>query len=225
MSILEKFSLNYIASLFEKNQAAKTDPNAPMRTNHVGAFYPAKAIDVVEASEDDLVNDLVEAYKEQQGHLREFKEVTLKKVEEFLDFAFSHYEVKREGKNGDVLLMSFNQLRKVTITYSGYFTKSVEFNIAKQIIDEIKREEDGKLTPVAKGLLEAFYTKKGDISITGMIRLSRADIPHPRWPEVKNLLSKALRPTDKKAYFRIYERNSTEAKDGWQQISLDFSTL
>lgn len=232
MSLQEKITSSlksgeaYIASLFAWNEKFKENPSdVPPRINSKGHICPADTLDPIEAAEDDLVNAMVDIYLEEREILRDIKLKSFKNIEDFISFAFKHYNVKRGGKKNNVMLINLRQTRKVELTYAAYITTSVEMLLAKELIDQIITEESAHLNEVTKKLIKSsFYLKNGDISLSGLITLSRENIPHPKWHDVQKYLAKALKPVGKKAYIRVYQRESSKEKT-WEHITLDIASL
>lgn len=220
-----KSGFNYIKSLFHFGEDAKANPEAPPRVDSLGRICPAAIIDPVDAARDDLVNDIVEQFKAERKILHEIKVKTWANLDDFVAYAFEQYKVAYGGKKkNNLTLTSYNQLRKVTLTYADIITPNQSLLAAKTLIDEIITEKSEHLDSDTQMLLQSqFYLKSGDINLANLLNLRRQRLKHPKWPHIQELLAEALLPVGAKGYIRVYERESIDKN--WESISLDMASL
>lgn len=220
-----KFGFNYVKSLFHFGEDAKANPEAAPRVDSLGRICPAAIIDPVDAARDDLVNDLVEQFKEEREILRDIKLKTWANLDDFVAYAFQQYEVSYGGKKkNNLTLTSYNQLRKVTLTYADIITPNQALLAAKSLIDELITEKSEHVDTDTQLLLQSqFYLKSGEINLANLLTLRRQRLKHPKWPRIQELLAEALLPVGAKGYIRVYERESIDKN--WEAISLDIASL
>jgi hypothetical protein len=217
-------SADYIRSLFATTEQLKKTTESEHRTDSKGRICPVSIIDTVDLARDDLVNDLVVLWKEQQNALRTVKTTGFSRIEEFLAFAIENYDVKMGGKKNNVSLTSFDQTKKVTISYADRITFTEKLQEAKLHIDKLIAEKSEGVDDVTKALLtNAFTLTDGGVNVSEILRLRRINIKHPEWEAAKQAISDAILPVGAKGYIRLYERDNFDSP--WEAISLDIAAL
>ncbi|WP_447041028.1 DUF3164 family protein [Vibrio parahaemolyticus] len=202
------------------NQNQKTD----FRTNAQGHLVPLSQIKEIDLLRDDVVSNIVEAAKQLQTVMAEFKASSMAQVADFVDLSAQEFDVKYGGTKGNVTLLSFDGKYKVQRSIGEHRVFDERIQAAKAKIDEcIKRWSEGSSDQI-KALVDLAFRvdKQGNIDVNQVLSLRQLNINDSDWIEAMDAIADSIKVVGKTPYLRVYERQS----DGqYKQIALDIAKL
>jgi len=135
------------------------------------------------------------------------------------------YDTPLGGKKGNMTLMSFDGLYKVTVQVADRVDFGPELQVAKTLIDECLTEWAESSRPEIRTVVtRAFNTdKEGQINRSEIFMLLRLDIDDPRWKRAMDAIRDAMRVVGSKTYTRGYQRATNDGL--WEPVSLDMAKL
>jgi len=196
-----------------------------MRVDAKGRHVPEHLIKPVDLARDDLVRRLVAQALDQRETLRQFKAFAEGELDAFLSLSAEQYEVQLGGAKGNVSLLSYDGLLKITRQIQDRISFDERLQAAKKLIDECVLEwAKGSAGEIQILVQHAFQVdKEGQINAERVLSLRRLEIADERWQRAMRALTDSIQVDSTKAYLRFYERAHTEAP--WQPISLDLAAL
>ncbi|EJG1803502.1 MULTISPECIES: DUF3164 family protein [Vibrio harveyi group] len=202
------------------NQNQQTD----FRTNAQGHLVPLSQIKEIDLLRDDVVSNIVEAAKQLQTVMAEFKASSMAQVADFVDLSAQEFDVKYGGTKGNVTLLSFDGKYKVQRSIGEHRVFDERIQAAKAKIDEcIKRWSEGSSDQI-KALVDLAFRvdKQGNIDVNQVLSLRQLNINDSDWIEAMDAIADSIKVVGKTPYLRVYERQS----DGqYKQIALDIAKL
>ncbi|EOV9225744.1 DUF3164 family protein [Vibrio parahaemolyticus] len=202
------------------NQNQQTD----FRTNAQGHLVPLSQIKEIDLLRDDVVSSIVEAAKQLQTVMAEFKASSMAQVADFVDLSAQEFDVKYGGTKGNVTLLSFDGKYKVQRSIGEHRVFDERIQAAKAKIDEcIKRWSEGSSDQI-KALVDLAFRvdKQGNIDVNQVLSLRQLNINDSDWIEAMDAIADSIKVVGKTPYLRVYERQS----DGqYKQIALDIAKL
>ncbi|WP_432772572.1 DUF3164 family protein [Vibrio parahaemolyticus] len=202
------------------NQNQQTD----FRTNAQGHLVPLSQIKEIDLLRDDVVSNIVEAAKQLQTLMAEFKASSMAQVADFVDLSAQEFDVKYGGTKGNVTLLSFDGKYKVQRSIGEHRVFDERIQAAKAKIDEcIKRWSEGSSDQI-KALVDLAFRvdKQGNIDVNQVLSLRQLNINDSDWIEAMDAIADSIKVVGKTPYLRVYERQS----DGqYKQIALDIAKL
>ncbi|HGS4803903.1 TPA: DUF3164 family protein [Vibrio parahaemolyticus] len=202
------------------NQSQQTD----FRTNAQGHLVPLSQIKEIDLLRDDVVSNIVEAAKQLQTVMAEFKASSMAQVADFVDLSAQEFDVKYGGTKGNVTLLSFDGKYKVQRSIGEHRVFDERIQAAKAKIDEcIKRWSEGSSDQI-KALVDLAFRvdKQGNIDVNQVLSLRQLNINDSDWIEAMDAIADSIKVVGKTPYLRVYERQS----DGqYKQIALDIAKL
>ncbi|EGQ7740596.1 sulfate transporter [Vibrio parahaemolyticus] len=202
------------------NQNQQTD----FRTNAQGHLVPLSQIKEIDLLRDDVVSNIVEAAKQLQTFMAEFKASSMAQVADFVDLSAQEFDVKYGGTKGNVTLLSFDGKYKVQRSIGEHRVFDERIQAAKAKIDEcIKRWSEGSSDQI-KALVDLAFRvdKQGNIDVNQVLSLRQLNINDSDWIEAMDAIADSIKVVGKTPYLRVYERQS----DGqYKQIALDIAKL
>jgi uncharacterized protein YjgD (DUF1641 family) len=133
------------------------------------------------------------------------------------------YNAKLGGKKGNMTLMSFDGLYKVTVQVADHVAFGPELQVAKALVDECLNEwAEGARDEIKVIVTRAFNTdKEGQINRSEIFMLLRLEIKDDRWQRGMEAIRDAIRVVGSKTYVRCYQRATQDAP--WAAISIDLA--
>lgn len=196
------------------------------KMNADGNLVPVENISELDRLKDDLVEQLLGKAISESEQLARIKAETMSDIMGFADMVAEEYGAKLGGKEGNLSLVSFDGMRKVSIAVN----KTLEIDeanllAAKSLIDECLTEWAEDSRPELKVIItEAFKTDgKGRVNTKSILALLKLKIEDPRWKNAMQALRDGLHSDGKKTYVRFHQRTGKD--NAWEAISLDISKL
>jgi Protein of unknown function (DUF3164) len=195
------------------------------RLNHQGHYVPERLIPNIDLMRDDLVNKLVAQAKVKSLQIAQLKGGLFGEVNNFVALSAAEYNVPIGGVRGNLTLMSFDGLKKVTRSVQDRIAFDERLQVAKALIDSClarwSKGADAKLLTLVQN---AFNTdKEGQINTGRVLELRSYKIDDEEWITAMEAIGDALTVVGSSSYVRAYERATPD--DKWEAISLDMSAL
>jgi hypothetical protein len=194
-------------------------------TDSKGRLVPLSMVKPVDLARDRVIADLVARAHDASFALARFKLWAVGELDAFLALSAEEYGITAGGAKGNVTLISFNGLRKVTRQIQDRITFDERLQAAKTLIDECVKEwskgSDDKIQLLVQDAFQVDQT--GKISTERVLGLRRIKIDDEKWLRAMNALTESIQVESSKSYLRFYERDTPEAQ--WRPISLDLAAL
>lgn len=190
--------------------------------NAVGNLVHESEIREQDKLRDRVVTDLViEAIRLNQA-LKALKEKALGDIADLISIAGEKYDMKLGGPKGNVSITSFDGRYKVQRVYSDRITYTEEMEVAKAKVFECIRSwgEDSNKHLLTLATNAFRLNRQGEISISRVTEMMRADIDDPEWKKAMEAVKDSLIVSGSAVYIRVYER---VGEDRYQAISLDIA--
>lgn len=203
--------------------ALTTTPEG-FRTNALGHLVPESQVKEIDKLRDDVVIQIVDAAKQTQAVMAEFKAIAMNQVTDFVDLSSAEFNVKYGGAKGNVTLVSFDGKFKVQRSVGEHRVFDERIQAAKSKIDEcIKRWSEGSSDQI-KALVELAFrvNKQGHIDVNQVLSLRQLNIDDADWIEAMDAIADSIQVTGTSSYLRVYER---QGNGQYKQIALDISKL
>ncbi|BBO78596.1 sulfate transporter [Desulfosarcina widdelii] len=190
-----------------------------------GRLVPKTMIPEIDRERHDLVNEIVDAAKNLQKAMVEFKARAMGDVQAFVDLSAEKYDVVLGGRKGNTSLVSFDGRLKVQIAINEHLTFDERLKAAKALIDEcITAWAEGSRDEIKTIVMDAFQVdKEGKLNTGRIIGLRRLAIDDSNWLKAMEAISDSMQVVGSKTYLRVYERAS--ADDRWVPVALDLAAL
>lgn len=190
-----------------------------------GRLVPESLIKPIDRLRDDLVNGIIDRSRGMARAIGEFKADIDDEICSFLALSVAEYGVHYGGQRGNLQLLSFDGLRKVTKQIQDRLVFDERMMAAKDLIDECLTEwgqgSDPRITMIVQNAFQV--DKRGRISTERVLGLRRLNIHDPKWKEAMQAITDSIQVESSKAYFRFYERDTVE--DEWRTISVDIASV
>jgi len=196
------------------------------KQNSLGHLVPVESIEPLDLLRDDVVCAIYASALALQKHITSEKAWMQKQVHDFLEMAWSEYQIKLGGKErGNLTLSSFDGKTRVQLQVSDTLSFTEQLQIAKQLIDQcVLRWSEGANSHIRTLVMHAFQTdKEGKINTGRVLSLLRVSIEDEGWKNAMKALRNSFSVTSSKEYMRISRRESVDAK--FEHVVLDFSSL
>lgn len=186
-----------------------------------GRMVPVAAIKPVDLLMDQLTRELIEESRAVYALVSDFKARTFERVAEFRALVAQHHDAKVGGDKGNVQLLTFDGRQRVQVAVSDLIEFGPELEVAKELIDDYLKE----LTTDSSVELRAFVSqifsveKKGQISRSDLIMLTRMNVNDARWTKAVAAIHESTRIVGSRVYARYYERPVPTAR--WNAINAD----
>lgn len=192
-----------------------------------GRLVPKGRIQEIDNLRDQTINKIVDAAKSISLQISEFKPAAMSDVVAFAQISVNRYEVPVGGEKGNITLTTFDGLRKVVLSRPDVLTFNEGIIAAKALLDEAAADwAKGAQGAENLGLLidKAFAVNKaGKIDAHEVLSLRKLNIKDERWDRAMAVIVDSITISGKRAYVRVYERDSFDAE--WRPIPLDIASL
>lgn len=190
-----------------------------------GTLVPKKLISERDLTCDKLVKSLVKNASDLQIQLKQFKENSMQRLQDFIDSTAKNYGAKMGGKKGNVTIYSFDGCYKVVRSNADNISFDERLQVAKSLIDEcINRWSKGSRAEIKVLVQDAFQTdSQGKLSTTRILGLRRIKIGDEQWQKAMQAISDSVRVIGTKSYIRFYQRIGDS--EDYAPISLDIAAL
>lgn len=183
---------------------------------------------ITEIRESDLmrdasVTDIAQSALVIETTLREFKQQTLQEIAELIQISAEKYGVTMGGKEGNVVLHSYDGRYRVERSKAKTISFTEELQAAKKLIDECITEwADGADQKLLAVINRAFKpNQNGEMKTASVLDLLRLDIDDANWVRAMTALKDSIQTTGATTYVRIYERVGDT--DKYRHISLNIT--
>jgi len=201
------------------------DP-AKFMKNSDGHLVPVENVSDVDKLKDELIRELITDATQESDHLARIKAKAMGDVLAFVETVAEKYEAKIGGDGGNISLVSFDGMSRVSIAVN----KTLEIDeanltAAKAIIDECLTEWAEDSRPELREIVTAAFNTngKGRVDTKSILALLKLSIEDKRWKMAMQALRDGLHSDGKKTYVRFHKRAGDD--NAWQAISLDIAKL
>ncbi len=188
-----------------------------------GRVVPLALIKPMDKLTDETVRKIMGYAMPLSDQVARFKEHTFDDIGALEALLAQEYEAKLGGKKGNMTLMSFDTLYKVTVQVADHIAFGPELQIAKSLVDECLNEWAASARDEIRAIVtRAFNTdKEGQINRSEVFMLLRLEIRDPRWVRAMDAIRDAMRVVGSKTYVRCYRRASLDA--AWEPVTIDLA--
>lgn len=159
---------------------------------------------------------------EQMGR---FKAHTMEDIAGFAERVVADYGGKIGGRKGNIQLTSFDGCVRVQLAQASFLSVGPEIIAVRELLDQLI-ERWGKGAPKEfRALVEAALRPNadGEISVSKLLELRRAEIDAPEWRQVQEAIADCISPRGRAEYVRVYRRDNPER--GWEQLPLSLANV
>jgi hypothetical protein len=199
---------------------------AGYRADAQGRLVPLANIADVELLRDELVTELVAEMRGVSGALAALKAHLLDRLAEHLALIASDYDVAISGKNGNVVLVSYDGRRKIERVSADRVVVGEQIHAAEALVRAYLAEATRDATPALVALVDrAFrrHPKTGQLNVARLLDFMAVRIDDPRWRSAQGAIRDSLQAQGSVTYFRAYERD--DPSQPWRQVVMDFSAI
>lgn len=195
------------------------------RQDSKGRLIPQDMVKPIDALRDELIDNIIGRARGVRETLSEFKQQTLHEVAAFIEVSALEHNVRMGGRKGNVVLTSFDGLKKITRTNNPFKIFNESILTAKELIDECLREwTEGSRSEIKALIDNAFQVdKEGNLSMDRIIPLRNLNIQDEKWQRAMDALNESIQIAYSKTYLRVYERSSVD--EPWRAVSLDVAEV
>lgn len=210
--------------------AANDDPPGTERlhgklymTDTKGRLVPREVVATTDLLMDEVVRKIGGYALELSKQIARFRQHTADDVYSFLALLAQEYGVVRGGPKGNVTLMTFDGLQKITVKTADKVVFGPELQAAKALVDECLNEWSADSNAELRTLVQGAFNvdKAGEVSPARMFFLLRHRIEDPRWVKAMAAVRESIRPVGTKEYFNFYRRPTQTAP--WSAITIDLA--
>ncbi|WP_439471309.1 DUF3164 family protein [Brevundimonas sp.] len=189
--------------------------------NAQGGLDPEEKVKPTDHLQDLLVRTIVARALPLSVQIAEFKQGSFDDVDGYIELLAQQYGTKPRGKKGNLTLTSYDGLQKVNIAVADNVVFGPELQIAKQLFDEVVREEAGSSSDFIRAIVtRAFNTDKdGLVNRAELLSITRVEHDDPRWNRAVQAIRESQRVIGSRRYVRVFTRPSLDA--GWTPVTLD----
>ncbi|QQO10326.1 DUF3164 family protein [Breznakiella homolactica] len=193
-------------------------------TDSRGRHVPADLVTDLDKLRDQTVRSIAGKALEERDRLAAVKTSLREEVLTYLNLSAEKYGKKYGGKKGNVTLLSYDGMYKITIAINETIVFDERLQLAKQIIDDcITKWSVGSRDEIRALVQDAFYVDKaGKINSARILGLRRLKIEDLDWQQAMKLISDSIQIAGSKEYLRVYEQTGEGA---YRQIPLDVAAL
>lgn len=177
---------------------------------------------------DRVVTDLVKEALALNESLKAMKVKALADIDDLISIAGEKYDMKIGGPKGNVSLFSFDGRYKIQRVFADRITYTEEMEVAKSKVFECINGWGQNAHEQAHKHLFTLATNafrlngNGEISISRVTEMMRADIDDPEWQKAMQAVKDSLIVCGSAVYIRVYERVGEES---YRPISLDIARV
>ncbi len=195
---------------------------AGYRKDAQGRLIAIDQIKPIDTTRDELVEEIIAGFKEDNARLRARKRKTFDDIQAFVALSAEQYRVRIGGAKGNITLLSFDGTKKVVLQVQESIRFDERLEAAKALIDECLTEWTENARAELRTLInDAFRVDKaGNIRTGQVLGLRRLTIDDERWQRAMQAISEAVQVVGSKSYVRAYERDS---RGEFQPITLDMA--
>ncbi|GLX86337.1 sulfate transporter [Thalassotalea loyana] len=176
---------------------------------------------------DELVNECIAKALELSMLVDQFKRDTYRKVHDYIALVAAEYNCEINTEKGNMTFTSFDGKKSIVIGISDNISFGVEIDVAKQLINELVKEELGESSSelLRQVVVDAFQAdKQGNYNKNSILALRkfRHASKNPKWKEAMRAIDDGIISGTSKTYVRFYQKNEWGKK---VQIPLTSTSL
>lgn len=193
--------------------------------NAKGDLIKAENVSRRERDMDDVVRKIHSFGADLSAQMYRFREYTMRDIALFCERLIRSYGAKPRGKKGNVQLVSFDGLLKVTLSIADVIEVGPEIEAAQALIEECIDEWSANAQINLRSLVKQAFSRDaaGRLSVAQLLNLKRISIDDDRWRRAQEAIGDALRPAGRAEYVRIYTR--ARPTDGWDHLPLHLANV
>lgn len=177
--------------------------------------------------QDDTTRSLMARADAAAAELAAFKKWAFAEVDAYLGLLAEKYGAKHRGEKGNMTLLSFDGLERVTVQTADRLQFGPEIQIAKDIvIGELVPEwsvgANAFLVAMVQGAFQV--DSEGQLSRYAILNLRKIDCPDPRWLKAMEAIEESERVVSSARYIRFHRRANGRHDGEWQNVSLNLAT-
>lgn len=203
-----------------------TVPGLPAgyRRDALGRLVPEELIRPVDLLRDETVRELVARAEALHDQLKQAKREFFATIDAFVELSAERFEVAWGGSKGNISLVSFDGSHRVLVARDEYLSFDERLQVAKELVDAcLHAWSEGARAELRTLVTDAFQVDKvGRVNTRRILSLRRLKIDDPTWQRAMAAIEESLQVVGSRAYVRVYRRG---ADGGWEQLSLDFSSV
>jgi len=190
-----------------------------------GALVPLENLRVLDVLRDETVQEIIEAAKEMNNLMIDFKKKVAQKIEEFVELSASEHGVDFGGTKGNIKLRTIDGRFLVQVAQNETIDFNEQLQIAEHLIEECISERSANADPVLLAMVKAAFTQDhtGNVNVRDIMKLRKYEIDDPKWKEAMEAIQNSIETTGTKEYIRFYERRPGDKK--MTAISLDLACI
>lgn len=195
------------------------------RQDAQGRLVHESMIKPIDATRDELVQEIFKRAQITHGLLAQFKAAVFADVNAFVTLSGEQYGVALGGKKGNITLYSYDGRYRVQVATAESIVFDERLQAAKALIDECIREwSEGSPPEIQVLVQDAFKTdKEGNLNTGRVLGLRRLDIKHEKWLRAMQAISESVQVVGSKQYIRFYERVGDSEQ--YAPLSLDIASV
>lgn len=195
------------------------------KQDHKGRLVPESQIKAIDNLRDQTVAEALGQAKKLAQNIAEFKKYVLQDLQAFCTTSAERWGVAYGGKKGNITLVSFSGLQKVSYSIAEQISFTEDLQTAKLLIDECICEwAEGSSDEIKTLINKAFSVDKaGNISVQAVLGLRKLNFEHATWKKAMEAIAESIQVISSKSYIRFYERASVD--DNWKAINLDIAKV
>ena len=189
-----------------------------------GSLIPESKVKDIDKLRHQTVTELCQQAERHEATLGEFKTSSMAEVAAFIETSLEQYGVKCGGKKGNVTLVSFDGLYKITRQMQDTITFDERLQAAKALIDECVHEWSADANDNIRVLVNhAFQVdKEGKVNTGRVLGLRQLKILDTKWQQAMTAIADSMHAVSSKTYIRFYKRNDAGE---YNPISLDMASV
>ena len=191
----------------------------------MGRLVPLDRIDPIDLQRNDLVNSFAAKARIVEAKITELKREFNDEVSAHVAIAAEEFGVKLGGERGNLNMPNYAGTAKFTRTFKPMMRVGEQILAAEEIMRNLINTWTDGSGPEVAALIERAFTAnaKGNISVSRLLDLKRANIKGDEWKQAVDAIDKALYADGETVYYRVYERATP--LDSYRQITLDLSAV
>lgn len=188
-----------------------------------GELMPEESVMAQDLLMDETVRKIMFFARELSDQVARFKQHTADDIYAHLALLAQEYGVVRGGPKGNVMLISYDGLKKINVRTAERVTFGPELQAAKALVDECLRDWSADAVAELRGFVSTAFQvdKQGDVSPAKMFALLRHDSTDARWQQAMRAIRDSIRPIGTKEYFNFYQRATNTAP--WVAVTIDLA--
>lgn len=192
-----------------------------MKMDSKGRFVDIDKIKQIDLDRDDTIDFIFTEALELANVMDGFRKAILEFVDDFVDKSKIKYDKKLGGVKGNLSLVSYSGLRKITVTIQDKIELNEQLTIAKDLVFECMEEwSEGSNENLKTVIRDVFaLDNKGNMKTKDILHLRTYSFDDERWEQAMQAIVDSILITSSKRMIRIYSRDTLD--DAYKQMKLD----